>query len=231
MRERAFYNVVDDELLPQSGSPCRALDIGCGAGQLLVALQRAGWEVEGVEWDRSAAEIARRRSKRTVWAGDFREVDLVPASYHLVVLHHVLEHLDNPLGALRRIRDLLTEGGRAVLIYPNPESLGAKVFREYWFHWDPPRHLVFPPAEAIANAARSIGFDVLNIRTLAKNAGPSFAYSRAYRAGESIDLNQPDFIIKDSALKFSEQSLTYLGSKCGEEIVVVLRRGSSTLNS
>ena len=47
LREQAFFSLLD-ELIP--GHPgLRALDVGCGAGQLVEALARAGYVAEGID--------------------------------------------------------------------------------------------------------------------------------------------------------------------------------------
>lgn len=52
----------------------------------------------------------------------FEEVEL-PVRYDNIVLTHVLEHLDDPVGVLRRINDeWLAEGGRLFLVCPNANA-------------------------------------------------------------------------------------------------------------
>src|SRR5215471_12677634 len=180
VRERAFFNHVPDELLPHAPDAVRALDIGCGSGALMRALNRVGWQVEGVEWDPTAAGGARQTSGQPVWTGDFRQIQLPLGAYDLVVLSHVFEHLDAPVPALIRIRELLAPAGRAVLRYPNPDSFGAKHFGSDWFPWEVPRHLVLPPGGALAKAAAGVGLKRIRLRTDSKYAAAYFAHSRAY---------------------------------------------------
>lgn len=219
MRARAFNDLVD-ELIPRWPAGLRALEIGCGSGQLLVKLQSAGWEVEGVERDQTAAEIARAQSGRRVWEGDFVEVSLPSGAYHLVVMSHVFEHLDDPIAALTRIRQLLAPGGRAVLFYPNPQSAGARAFGNAWLHWDPPRHLVLPPPGSLAKAADRAGLRTIQWRT---RTGASVSYfartespgvpslrSGASRAGRAV-----------AALA---RLLIGFGFGVGEEAIIVVQR-------
>ncbi len=222
-RERAYFGLFD-ELIPWRTAPMRALDAGCGAGGLLVRLTRAGWAAEGVEIDPAAVEVARRVSGRPVTVGEFRSADLPTGAYDLVVLRHVFEHLEDPIAALRRIRELLAPGGRAVLIYPNPESLGARVFGEAWFHWDPPRHLVVPPAGALAAAARSVGLDVLRVRTAGPLTHLGFKHSRAVRAGRTgADLRDPPQSEWDVVAGRAERALIAAGLAVGDEVILTLR--------
>jgi SAM-dependent methyltransferase len=216
---------VPDELLPRTPDRRRALEVGCGSGYLLVSLKCVGWQAEGVEWDPAAARIARRATGLPVREGDFRRLDLPEGAYDLVVLEHVFEHLDEPVPALARIRDLLAVGGRAVLYYPNPESLGARIFRDAWHPWEAPRHLVLPPAGALAKAAQGVGLAAVRVGTNLKGAAEWFAYSRWHRAGKAIDLRAwPQAGWRDRLIALAERALIGLGFRLGEEVVLVLEK-------
>jgi SAM-dependent methyltransferase len=223
LREQAFYSLLD-ELHPRAGRGGRALDIGCGAGRLMTELGRTGWETDGVEWDSAAAAIAARTTGRPVWAGDFRAVDLPGEAYDLILLNHVFEHLADPRGALARIAQLLKPGGTAVLVYPNPDSLGARLFREYWFPWDPPRHLIFPTTAAVEALALRSDWSSVRVRTTARSAPYMFKNSRAYRAGRSPDWSEPSR--GDHILALWERILVVVGLPRGEEIVCTFRKAA-----
>jgi 2-polyprenyl-3-methyl-5-hydroxy-6-metoxy-1,4-benzoquinol methylase len=223
LRERAFYGVMD-EMLPFKPGAARALEVGCGAGRLLKALAQAGWQVEGVEWDETAADIARQTTGRRVTVGAFQDTALPVAAYDLVVLHHVIEHLPDTQGCLRKIADILAPGGRAVLVYPNVESLGALVFREYWYPWEAPRHLVLPAARSIRKAARAIGFGAASIKSSARHAQTFIAYTRYYRRGEPLNPRAASITFQDRLFAFCERALMAIGLKLGEELVIVLEK-------
>jgi SAM-dependent methyltransferase len=120
----------------------RLLDAGCGAGDLLAVLRDDGWEVAGLEAAPRAAELARRRHGLEVTTGRFEDADLARATFDVVVLAGVLEHLHDPLGALRTARALLRAGGLvAVLFVPRLDSPEARRFGRRWLALDLPRHL------------------------------------------------------------------------------------------
>jgi SAM-dependent methyltransferase len=220
LRERAFFGLLD-ELIPRETGAARALDVGCGAGHLMAALAQAGWTVEGLEPDPMAAEVARRTSGCAVTVGNLLTADLPAGAFHLVVLSHVFEHLDEPHAALRRLADLLVPAGRTVLIYPNPVGLGARLFRSLWTEWDPPRHLVMPPLSAICTVARRNGLHLLSGRTVTRSIR-GLAWSRCHRAG----LTPTDAQVGsgDKVLKSLANLMVCLGLQFGEEIVVSLGR-------
>jgi len=223
-RERAFYDRVVDELLPWSSGPARALDVGCGAGRLMLAMMAVGWNVQGVEWDPAAAAAAERTTGRPVLTNGLWDERLHDGEHDLVVLHHVFEHLKDPIASLARIRQLLAPGGRAVLFFPNPRSLGAIKFRSAWYHWDPPRHLVIPPAAAVETAAPKTGLVLIRRRTRADDAAVYFACSREYRHGRPVTEPKPVPTLSESVTGALESALVFLGFDLGEEWLLVLRR-------
>ena len=70
------------------------------------------------------------------------EATFPPGEADLVVLWHVLEHLDVPAATLDRIRGWLKPGGRLVVAVPNISSVQAQIGEDRWFHQDVPRHRV-----------------------------------------------------------------------------------------
>lgn len=188
------------------------------------ALADAGWDAEGLEWDPGVAEIARQRTSRLIHTGDILTADLPDRSYELVVLQHVLEHVPDPVAVLRRISALLARDGRAVLFFPNSQSLGARCFGSDWYEWDPPRHLCFPSLGALGLLARRAGLVVLRASTTAWRAATIYAASRAVRAGRALDRERPRVARRDRLLATADALLATLGFGVGEEITLIVRR-------
>jgi len=109
--------------------PGRLLDLGCGDGTILSLARRDGWEVRGVELFPEHAQLLRERLGLPVEASDIMSYSGEPSSCSVVVLTHVLEHLPDPVGALRRIGDLLKPGGVAVLEFPNIDGWDQRLRR------------------------------------------------------------------------------------------------------
>lgn len=125
----------------------RVLDVGCATGELLLRLRRHGRQTFGVEPDARAAEFARQTLGLTVWTGSIEAVPRDTASFDLITMWHVLEHVHDLRGTLTRLRELLASDGRLAIAVPNPLSLDARVYGARWVAWDAPRHLYhFEPA-------------------------------------------------------------------------------------
>ena len=133
------------------GEGRRLLEVGCGSGARLADLERAGWIVEGQDIDEAAVATARSRGLH-VHAGKVEElVDLPAATYDVILMSHVLEHLHRPVDVLRRCRSLLRPGGRLVLSTPNVAALGHRVYGPSWIG------LIHPGTWSSTAEARSNG--------------------------------------------------------------------------
>jgi SAM-dependent methyltransferase len=199
--------------------PGRALEIGCGQGELLCLLRLVGWDAEGVDGDAHAVKVAIEVSGCPVQVGDFRDVQVPAASFQLVFLNHVFEHIDSPRSVFELMSRALRQGGRGVLVYPNPESLGARIYRRDWMGWEPPRHLVLPTVRAIRLLAKSVGLHAPHIRSLCREASHLSCSSRARRKG--LQAERVDVLDRGVALleRVGNRSLRW-----GEELVITLEK-------
>jgi len=221
MRERAWG--VVDELIPPRVPPGRALEVGCGSGGLLRALARVGWEADGLEPDERAAEIARRTSGCAVVGGHLADLGDRRGMYDMIVLHHVFEHLPEPRAALALLASLLAPEGRLLLVYPNPESLGARIFGAAWYPWEAPRHLALPPARALLQAAAGAGLEPVSVRTLSRSALENFQRSHH---DETSRASAPRRLraARDRFLAGCEAAAVSLKLDAGEELAILLAR-------
>lgn len=225
IREKAFFDHVEDILLPFAEGNLKALEIGCGSGKTLLNLQNVGWVAEGIEWDEHTAKIARKYSNLPVKVGDFLKINMEKSSFHLIYLHHVFEHLPEPRKALQRLNDLLVKEGRLVIVYPNPNSFGAFLFREFWHPWETPRHLVFPPLNSIVNIAKTYGFKVIQTKTLSRNCAGFSSVSRLFKLNKPVDLTTPiKTTNSDKLLHLIEKLLVVIGFNLGEEVSIVFSK-------
>jgi SAM-dependent methyltransferase len=97
----------------------RLLEIGVGHGGFLHHAAERGWDTTGVELSRYAAAYVKQRYGLNVLCGSIESADLPEASYDMIHLSHVVEHLLDPVAALRRIRTLLSPTGVLAIEVPN----------------------------------------------------------------------------------------------------------------
>lgn len=122
----------------------RLLEVGCSYGAMLAALRADGWDVEGVELDQRASDIARLRYGITVHPS-LSAVSPDP-QFDVVILFHVLEHVLEPRAFLRDVRLRLRPGGTLLLRTPNAASVPARISGGWWQWFAAPEHVhVFSP--------------------------------------------------------------------------------------
>lgn len=136
------------------------LDLGCGRGELLEALQRAGVEARGVDSDPAMVEACRRRGL-TAMQGDAMGVLAAqpPGSLGAVTALHLFEHLPAGIwaGIVEAAAAALRDGGVLLVECPNPEALrvGANLF------WIDPTHRAPVHRESLAFVMRALGFEMV----------------------------------------------------------------------
>jgi SAM-dependent methyltransferase len=106
------------------------LDVGCGDGSFLLAAQRAGWTVSGVEINPEPARAAGLSVSEEIEDGQF----------DCITLWHSLEHMRDPLGTMARLRGMLKRDGVMLVSVPDAGGPQARVFGRRWLHLDVPRH-------------------------------------------------------------------------------------------
>jgi SAM-dependent methyltransferase len=154
----------------RSLAPGRALDVGCGRGDLGAALIRYGWRVAGVEPSGSACETARSRGI-DARQGTLASVDLEPQSFDAAVFQHSLEHVTDPVRDLGLTRAALRPGGLVSITVPNFGSWQSRRFGSRWFHLDLPRHRTHFSARGLTAALERAGLEPLEVRTSTSSIG------------------------------------------------------------
>ena len=110
------------------------LDVGCGTGHLLEALQRrrSGAHLVGVDHAEAGIVLGRRLVPRARFLlSDLYRLEL-DESFDLVVCSEVLEHLDRPDEALDRITRHACAGGTIAITVPNGATDDWKGHINYW---------------------------------------------------------------------------------------------------
>ncbi len=199
------------------------LDVGSGDGSLLARLRAAGWNSFGVEPDPVAALASQQafgldvRPSLNEWIGS-------KASFDIIVLRHVLEHVEDPVSVLTMCQDLLGENGRLVVATPNAASFCHRLFGKSWRGLEPPRHLRVFSKHGLAECARRAGLHVLELRASGRSAAWMYHASSRIQAQDRRG-RTPSAVENLAALAVYVLEACLLVSK-GEELVLVANRNT-----
>ena len=107
--------------------PSSILDVGCGWGVNLSALENAGYSATGLDISRRILELIDQPGRRLIEADLNQPPPAAPELSAGALLLDVIEHLDDDCGTLRRIAPLIQPGGTLVVSVPALPEL----FSEY----------------------------------------------------------------------------------------------------
>lgn len=199
-------------------SPPRLLDVGCGNGEFLRKMGGMGWEVHGIEPDPQAVRVAAACGIPT-HCGSLADHPYPDDHFDAITLYHVIEHLHQPLEAMRACHRLLRRGGTLAVFTPNIDSLGHRAFGRDWHPLHPPAHLILFVRATLRGLLRQAGFDSVSSR-------PSFASSSVISASRAFAARTADpesSPVARRLLPFA-QSLSYTLPNLAEEIILVARK-------
>ena len=156
-RRRTMGRLVD--AIERHSPRGRLLEVGCGHGLLLDEARKRGWAVEGLE----IADASREHARSLGLEVRDETLEQAEGEYQAVVLADVLEHLDDPVDALRRIADLLVPGGVTLIVTPDPASRTAKLAGSRWWGYLP-SHTYLIPHSTLRGLLRDAGLETVEER-------------------------------------------------------------------
>jgi SAM-dependent methyltransferase len=156
--------------------PGSVLEVGCGGGELLAQFAARGWQIYGLDPSPTATAAAERRGA-SVHTGTLEDQPW-PGGFDLIVFQHSLEHIPDPVAAIRAAGELLAPRGQLIIDVPNWTSWQRRLFGNRWAMLDMPRHLQHFSPLALSKLARRVGLQPRSVGT-SSNA-ISTAYSVHY---------------------------------------------------
>jgi SAM-dependent methyltransferase len=162
----------------------RLLEVGFGAGALLQAAARAGWQTLGVEVSRTAVESAREQGFE-VFCGELSEAAYPAGHFDVVTASELLEHVPDPLPLLREIARILRPGGLFWATTPHAKGASSRLLGLEWKVISPPEHLHLFSRNGIKRLMLKAGFQVVHVDTQGLNPVEVWRTLRGERGGVS----------------------------------------------
>ena len=141
------------------------LDVGCGNASFLNVCKEQGWSVQGVDPTKESANDALTNYGILVHEGEFSAID-THDMFDVITFWGVLEHLRDPVEALRRAVKLLKPNGLIVFEVPSADCFLSKYLHKY----------PFEAARYIESGRHNLFFSKKAIDQLAKKFNLSLAY-------------------------------------------------------
>jgi len=167
-----FYLELLEKYIEKKG---KLLDIGCGKGHLLTQAKKRGWDCSGYDVDCSSVEYFSNKLGVKMFCGAFDKIHWEPNSFDVVSMHHVFEHLKNPISYLNIINSILVKGGILFIVIPNIKSLSSILkfqleklgIRKSNIakYYDTSHHLFYYGPKTLSNVLVKHGYKILHLRS------------------------------------------------------------------
>ncbi len=167
--ERALRRILEN-IVSVTGKPDSRslLEVGCGPGRFLKMAQDAGFEVAGVELNEgNAAEARERTGGAPIICEDFMSMP-GGRQYDVIAMLDLIEHMPDPLAALRRSYELLKPGGHLAVYTPNHGGITARV-ADLLYRFS--GHAVKGPVTEIFDCLHLVFFDVKSLGSALGHSG------------------------------------------------------------
>ncbi len=152
-------------LVELAGADGKILDVGTGSGILIRQLARVRGSRENLYANDFSEEVLaplHREGFQTV-VGQAEQLDLAER-FQAISLNQVLEHLQNPVKVVDRLRQLLAPGGYLFIETPSTDGLDAQFFRKrYWGGYHIPRHFWLFNESSLRELLAGAGLRVISV--------------------------------------------------------------------
>jgi 2-polyprenyl-3-methyl-5-hydroxy-6-metoxy-1,4-benzoquinol methylase len=138
----------------------RILDVGCGGGELLMELRNVGFtHLDGIDpYLPAGAKPVEGINLRKLSVDEIGD-----EKYDVIMMHHVFEHMADPVHTMKRLASLLSKDGLLIIRIPVAHSWASKHYGPLWVQHDAPRHLFLHTEESIKRLARTANLELSKV--------------------------------------------------------------------
>ena len=151
-------------IYPQAKS---ILDIGSGRGFMLHYLKKyyKYQRTAGTQISKNAIEFSRNKLGLEIYDRDLLELSFNNASFDIITIWQVLEHVVEPEKHIEKVYNLLNNGGKLIIEVPNFNSWTRALTNKYWLGLDLDYHINFFTPESLSLLLKKHNFNIKNIHT------------------------------------------------------------------
>ncbi|MBN1583347.1 MAG: class I SAM-dependent methyltransferase [Anaerolineae bacterium] len=146
-----------EEMVP-SRNGHRLLDVGTHVGVFVEVAQSRGWDAWGLEPSKWAVDIGRKNGLNMI-QGTLHDAELDPATFDVVTMWDVVEHLADPMADIQEVTRILKPGGIFCVHTMNVDSFFARLMGKRW-PWLVEMHLYFFSPKTLRAMVEKAGLKV-----------------------------------------------------------------------
>jgi len=155
--------------LEQFVAPGRLLDVGCATGFFMDEARKRGWTVEGLDVSSFGVSYAQEHFNLAAHHGALTDLTFEPASYNLVTMWDVIEHVPDPRAYTLRAAELLRPGGLISLATPDIDSIPARLAGRRWVGFKlSEEHVYYFSVRTLSQMLVAAGFEIIDVRHIGK---------------------------------------------------------------
>ena len=160
---RSFSIKRKYKLISKLISSKKILDIGSGTGEFLSYMKIKRFDTYGVEIAKKARELSIKN--HGLFVKDSLS-SLKEKNFDIITMWHVLEHVYDLDGYMKKIKSLLNDKGIVIIAVPNHKCFDQKFYGKHWAGWDVPLHLWHFDKESMLKLSKKYGFEISSIHPL-----------------------------------------------------------------
>ncbi len=135
------------------------LEIGAGSGLFLSLLKNASLNVTGIEMSSSGVKYAKETFGIDLEKCFFEDYNS-SNRFDMIIAFHALEHFNDPVAVLDKIKPILKNGGYLYIKVPRLDSWSAKLYGKFWHGYDLPRHRFHFTKNGLTGLLKKQGFEI-----------------------------------------------------------------------
>lgn len=167
------YGIMKHVLKPGD----KVLDVGSGGGEFLYILKKMGYAVEGIEPSEGYSGYSRKEYGLNVHYGFMQDMKLAKGSFDVVTMFHALEHTEDPLSVVQRLKSWVKPSGFLVIEVPNVEAIcqspGNRFHFAHFYNFNTKTLETMGKAAGLQMHGTTLSGDGANITMIFRNVVPA----------------------------------------------------------
>ena len=163
----------------------KLLDVGCAIGTFMNVAKERGWEVKGIDLNRSSVQKC-KEAGLDVMCSAFEKHSFEKGSFDAIIMNDFLEHVPDPKEVLKTANGLLKKGGVILIVTPKIDSFMGKISGKKWLHLKPDEHIHFYNKKNLGRILKDAGFSPIVMKDMGRVRSLKTIVEKASTYGKAI---------------------------------------------